>query len=412
MHGRPTSGTRDDSRTGAAPVLFFGNIWGKTEARVFGRGGGSRASDQAMSVSPLVLEMSAPELLECAGHDLRGLLSETARPRLHRGASTLALPARTLCLECRLDDSDRVDLALCLAPHTAGLTAALEKLSSAHIGNRAWSRCMDLLLLWARGEHTVLSSVPVLFTAFDLDGIDTPEMPVPCLSLCTDPSFVMRRLGMPAPRASSAFPLRLLDVCSGSLELDWITQSLRSRFQRCLDAAEAIEPRQLSLMLSRRPPALKLDLTLPVGELPRFLAATSWQGNTAALMVELQQVAPWQQRVQLNYVVTATQEPQPLEVELCCTGPDEPDEAGRAALLERLVARGLASQIKAQALLELSRRPTTFDTDGRWCARNWYVKLRFLGGRFESAKAYVGLMTRSIRTVDDAGCDARPFEAS
>lgn len=347
-----------------------------------------------MVVAPFILNASPSQLLQVGGRELDPLLSSAARARLVKGASALPLPARTLCLECRLDDDERVDLALCLATHTAGLAAALESLGHGYADDPEWQRCIRLLLSWTRGEDSALLGVPFLYTAFDL-GTDAAMMPVPCLSLCADPSFFMRRLGLPLPRAPRGFALQLLEACQSSLEAAWLTAPLRDGVQRCVEAVEDLEVRQLSLMLARRPATLKLDVTLPPGELGRFLAATSWGGSAAELASQLRQLAPWQQRVQLNHVVNAASPQAPLEVELCCTGPGEPSVDERTELLERLVANGLVRSAKAQALGALMRRPIVIDANGQWVARNWYLKLRFEAGRFRFAKAYIGLMQRS-----------------
>jgi hypothetical protein len=333
-------------------------------------------------------------------HELEALLTASARGRLLRGARLLALPARTVCLECRLDDDDRVDLALCLATHTAGLAPALETLGQKYAGDARWQRCIQLLVHWANGDDTSLTNVPFLYTAFDLSS-EAVEMPVPCLSLCADPSFFMRRLGLPAPRASRDWPALLLDACSARLELDWVTEELRQRARLCLGAVEDLEVRQLSLMLARQPATLKFDLTLPTSELPGFLSTMGWGGDAMDVASQLALLAPWQRRVQLNFVVNSTMAQAPLEIELCCTGPDEPTPDERSALLERLVASGVASPAKAQSLRQLLHRPATVDASGRWVARNWYLKLRFDGGHLDSAKAYLGLMQRGGSAARD-----------
>jgi hypothetical protein len=347
-----------------------------------------------MTTVAFLLNATPSALLKTGGSELAPLLGPAARARLLRSASSIALPARTLCLECRLDDDERVDLALCLASHTIDLAPALESLGRCYADDARWQRCVRLLLSWERAQDSALASVPFLYTAFDL-GSEARTMPVPCLSICADPSFFMRRLGLPVPRAPRGFVLRLLDACRVGLEADWLTPSLLAYVQRCLEAEVDLEVRQLSLMLSRQPVAVKLDVTVPLAELERFLLVTGWRGSAAALTSQLREIAPWQERVQLNYVVSGGHEQAPLEVELCCTGSAEPSAVERAQLLEKLVALGLVHPAKARALNELVKRPVVSDSTGRWVARNWYVKLRFEQGAFASAKAYIGLMQRS-----------------
>jgi hypothetical protein len=356
----------------------------------------SAAAVGFMHVDPFQLSATPAQLLQNAGPELDALLSPGARARLASGVADVSLPARTLCLECRLNDDDRVDLALCLATHTAGLAAALSSLGRRHLDSPQWQRCIQLLLSWAQGEDVTLAAVPFLYTAFDL-AAPVARMPVPCLSLCADPSFFMRRLGLPMPRAPHDFPLLLLDKCGAGLRAEWMTSELRRRAARCLDAVSDLEVRQLSLMLAREPVALKLDVTLPATELPSFLEATGWRGNVKGAVEQLAALAPSQKRIQLNYVVNPTSHDAPLEIELGCTGPDELSPDARQALLGKLVESGLVRAAKAGALVQMLRCPVTSTSSGDWLARNWYLKLRVEAGRVSSVKAYVGVMQRSAQ---------------
>lgn len=391
----PPDTTNDRPESEALPADTLRHIRQKTGDKVPRSPAVGRRDVRTLTMPavPFRLELSPTDLLELGGSDLAPLLSPAARARILRGISELPLPTRTLCFECRLDDDERVDLALCLATHTAGLEAALTALRGSYAEDLEWQRCLRLLLSWARSENAALAGVPFLYTAFDL-GSEAAQLPVPCLSLCADPSFFMRRVGLPIPRAPRESLIGLVDACRNCLDADWITAELCARVRGCLDAVEDLEVRQLSLMLARRPATLKLDITLPAADLPHFLVATGWRGGAAELASQLQKLAPWQRRVQLNYVVGAVPETAPLEIELCCTGSDEPTVEERGRLLEGLMTSGLVSVGKGRALGNLLKNPS-IDHNGQWVGRNWYLKLRFEAGRFRSAKAYIGLMQRS-----------------
>jgi hypothetical protein len=352
-----------------------------------------------MPTAAFILNASPGQLLEASVRDLSPLLSIDAGVRLKKAALALRLSARTLCLECRLDDDARVDLALCLATHTVGLADELQALGRDNADDPEWRRCTRLLQTWARGADSTLARVPFLYTAFDL-GASGARLPVPCLSLCVDASFFLRRVGLPAACAEPDAALQLLAACGAQLEADWLTASVRERARRCVEAVDELEVRQLSLMLARRPVSVKLDLTLPVARLEPFLTATGWQGDRSQLSRELRLLAPWQERAQLNYVVDGSPRA-PLEVELCCTGSSEPSSAERSSLLQALVSRGLARAPKAAVLAELLTRPVVTDANGLWVARNWYLKLRFEDGRFCAAKVYIGLMQRSRHSGEE-----------
>lgn len=355
-----------------------------------------------MSADLFSLSTDCANLLMGTGPELDALLAGAARARLEGAAAALALPARTICLECRLDDDERVDLALCLGARTALMVPALEALGLRHASSPGWQRCVQLLLRWAKAEEPILGAVPFLFTAFDLQSA-AATLPVPCLSLCADASFFMRRLGLPIPRSSPDGPLRLLDTCLQKLELESALAPLRERARTCLNAVEDTEIRQLSLMLARDPVTLKFDLSVPMDHLETLLSATGRSDDARELTGRLHLLAPWQRRVQLNYLIHAPQDaPPPLEVELCGTGVDEGSVEERADLLRRLTSLGLVSTSKAAALLALLEEPTITDGLGQWVTRNWYLKLRFEAARPIGAKAYIGLAQRSQNTAPTA----------
>lgn len=363
-----------------------------------------------LAEDPFVRDTPA-ELLDAAGPELRPLVAGRAMERVVAKARGLSLPAQVVCLECRLaEHDDRVDLALCLAPHAARLLPALEALARAHASNDLWRRCSELLLRWASRSEPALSAVPFLFAAFDLDG-EAPALPAPCLTLCTDPGFFIRQAGLFAPaRAPHTWPLELLDACWVSLGLGSPTLELCKRFEACSSAVFGTEVRHLSLMLGRDPMVHKLDVTVPAPELGRFLRVNGWQGNVAAVSDQLRFVAPSSRRFQINYVIEPSGASSGLEVEFCSTGSDESGVAARLALLARLGAMGLVSPAKAGALGRLS--------SGGWLARvgahriacNWYVKLRFEGDRPTAAKAYLGLIQR--RSGESAGLEALKADVS
>jgi len=355
-----------------------------------------------MSADLFSLSTSSAQILEGTGSEFDALLTSAARARLQRFAATLALPARTVCLECRLNEDERVDLALFLVARTAQLVPALETLGRSHASSPTWVRCVQMLLRWANSEEPILNGVPFLYTAFDLHSSAT-QVPVPCLSLCADASFFMRRLGLPVPRSSPDGPIQLLDSCVKNLELEDLLGPLRERARVCLNAVEDTEVRHLSLMLARDPVSLKFDITVPIEALGTFLSTSGRSEDPHELTAALRYLAPWQRRVQLNYVLHSVAEAPPaLEVELCCTGEDEGNAEQRAQLLQRLADLGLASSSKVDALLTLLASPAVTDTRGQRVARNWYLKLRFEAAKVVSAKAYVGLTQRGQGAVATA----------
>jgi len=337
--------------------------------------------------------MDPAQTFGAAGPEISHLLGGGAALRVRRALEMLALPAKVLCLEHHLGEHavGRTDLALCLAHPTPALAKALAALLKQRPSEASWQRCWQLVSQWATASEPTWAAVPFMFVAFDLPE-EVDALPVPCLSLCTDPGFFMRAVGLPPLRpAPREWPLQLLQKCCSALGAEPIWDEAQRRGEDFLTSSDALEVRQLSLMVGRRPVAFKFDVTLPRRELPRFLEANGWSCDDARDVTgQLSAVGPVRERVQLNYAVQpSAAASKALELELGCTGATDLSAEERGELLERLLRDEVVTALQARALMDLCRDPCrSFDQGAVF--RHWYLKLRLVVGQRATAKAYLG----------------------
>jgi hypothetical protein len=129
-----------------------------------------------------------------------------------------------------------------------------------------------------------------------------------------------------------------------------------------------------------------------VDSLAALLQRIDWPGPADDVVARIRALAPRQRHVQLNLVLAPGLDGR-LEVELLTSAAEASSEE-RAAVLQQLVDSGHCDPAKADALRRCSLHPVYRDPDGLIVARNWYLKVKFSGGRLAEAKAYLGLLPR------------------
>jgi hypothetical protein len=313
------------------------------------------------------------------------------------------IPAQvhTLCFECRLSaEDDRVDFAFALLPGPDAVQLGT-RLRAAHPTSEPWAAFCDFLADWSVPGSDLAYRIPFVCAAFDLAAFDAwppsaPVLPAPCVSLCVDPDFFARRLGLVPPHSPLDRDLpRLVDGWVARLVGRRMPARAGERLAACLAADPTVQPKHLSLMLPRPGVPMKLDLTVDAERIGRLLAQVGWPADPAALHQAVAAWAPSAAHVQLNLVLHPELAP-PLEVEIF-TGAAEGTGGERLRFLERLVAAGLAAPSKAALLHDIWTRPSVVVDGERAVARSWYIKLRFEGTTPRDAKAYVGMMPRQVR---------------
>lgn len=322
---------------------------------------------------------------------LAPLIDEGTRDRIIQLSRAFAVPAQTVCYEARLSDSDRrTDLALCLLPgFLSNLGQVLEQLPVQPGADQAWGRSLAFLQDWASPHSDLMTRVPFVWAAFDLDQA-AATLPVPCLGLCVDADFFARRFGARLPPPEPAQVLALADSMFQRLVGPSLPAALQARLSACLSNDQVVA-KHFSFMLGRSPATFKLDVQLPVGEVANLLRRIGWAGSPERIQARIASLMTWSGPIQLNLVL----HPElvgPLEVEFL-TIPDQASTAARMAFLDGLVAQGLASPAKAQVLRAVSSAPVV-GAQGAAIAAGWYVKVRLQGDTPVEAKTYLGLMPR------------------
>jgi hypothetical protein len=311
---------------------------------------------------------------------------------------TAQFPVRsqTVCYECRLADHDaRTDVAVCVFPGAdAEILGALAKLRREHENSAEWLRCIDFIERWLAFDDPRLRRAPFLCIAFDLEA--TCVLPVPCLSVCIDPDFFARRLGIgPTTRVAPEEVELLTAHCHRLLHETELPAAVRARLRRYLDA-DYVEAKHVSLMLSRSPAAVKVDVRLPVDALTDYLTERlDWRDAARGIHACVRTLLPEQRHVQLNLPLHQ-ERVHPLEVEFLA-GPIEVEREARCEFLSRLVTAGLCTESKAAVLERATLAPLSYSSDGTPVARAWYAKVRFAGETPVDAKAYIGVMPRTPR---------------
>ena len=342
-----------------------------------------------------LFEALPARVLDAVDHSrLRALIDHDAQARCLAVVREIDVPVHTVGYECRLAPGDaRVDVGIGLvAMRPASADSALGRLGRRRGGDPAWQRCLAFLADWSRPCPELVPAIPFVCVAFDRPG-DPAALPAPAISLCVDPDFFARRLGLPTPPPASADEIAALAArCHQRLRGEPLPAACRRLIESCVrDGAIA---RHISLMVSRTPATFKLDVRLPIDAVAPLLQRIGWPGSVPDAVAGIRAVMPWRGHVQLNLVLHPALGSR-LEVELL-TDRGEASAGDRSRLLDALVAAGHCDPAKAAALCDASARPVS-DGGGAIVARGWYVKVRLDGGRIAEAKAYLGLMSRVLR---------------
>jgi len=324
--------------------------------------------------------------------------------RLQRFAEGFPARTQTLCLECRLGaDANRSDLAFNLFPGVA-VAPLLEVLRRTHAECEVWTRVSDFLDAWGVTSSSWAWRIPFVCVAFDIAGGVRPLL-APCLSLCIDPNFFIKRMGFPLrAQPTPSEQVELARDCFARVTGQVLQAAVADRIARCLSAPVAVEAKHLSFMLPRAGVPVKLDVRLRTHALAAFLEYIEWPAPWHRLECAVRALLPWDGTLQLNLPMqNPTQDPSqmPLEVEVFADSADGSVEQ-RFWLLAKLVETGLCDRGKAGVLHELWSSPSFSDSEGRLLGTSWYLKLRFSGSTPADAKAYLGFMPRMLQRRERA----------
>jgi hypothetical protein len=301
----------------------------------------------------------------------------------------------TQYVECRLAGARRqVDYLCALHRRAAGpFREALTTYATAHAvaQDSVWETLFRLLRQWGEGNSPINATAPGIWLEFDEVARASPHPTTPsiCVGLVAGYSFDQ-------PFNPAAFDR---DLYAASSALRAVSVDPSEPVQSDLSACFADLPSSgrwvhLSIMLGRRPSAIKLYGVMNRGALLPYLHKIGWAGDDAAiatLVAEAYGPDLVGDEVFLDLNLHNFRDEASCSIGLAVSqqhvvrGPDR--DPLRTRILERWVSLGLADQGRAQRILEgLRGRADVFRTDGRFLD----LKLVWQAGQGAIGKAYLG----------------------
>jgi hypothetical protein len=327
--------------------------------------------------------------------DVDDLITPRAYSRLLELENWLPEALPSYYLECRLaPESDQVDLMGCVHAWDGGRAelqsrlAHNERLKSHPIWRSIWKLCRK----WSSSGSSLHQMIPHLWLSFDIDERSFTD-PAPCLLLCLDQS---RFVGSNAHGSSmlSAQKLGLLNDDIFELVLGRRPTGIeKGSLESCRDALLSGEQlAHMSMMLTRRPIARKIDISMQASGVLPYLARIDWPGSILGLEKLMSHYCPEFEKVGFQLVVgdspAAT-----IELELHFDYSSQ-SQSRYKRLVEKMSYSGICTKEKKTALLrwpgQFSVRLPGEQWHTRW--RTWTdVKITLTRGGDFSAKAYLGL---------------------
>jgi hypothetical protein len=279
-------------------------------------------------------------------------------------------------LESRLRKGEpRVDFMACVA-RLRGIPGSVPSLrppsmAAAHHVLDAWGDAGNLV-----------AKAPLIWLEWDVvDGVVNATL----VSVCVDPGF-LHEDETPVDRVLQR------TLAKASIDLLVEDRELARRFVAGIDACVESLPDGVGLLHvaplhTRGLPTCRLTLGMRPPQLLAWLERMRWPGDFATVVDWLPSVVPPWQRVFVQVETDGRLGPY-LGLETRPTSPGFPERKHRAALLARLVERGLADEDKARALLGWPGAITE-PASNSILERTMYAKLVIAAGGIE-AKAYTG----------------------
>ncbi|MDI1431445.1 hypothetical protein [Polyangium sorediatum] len=335
-----------------------------------------------MIVAPdATLDLVAPLVPEA-------LLVPAARRALHAVTRGLPKAASGIALECRLDESTRVDFLMYLLARADGHRALLRDAPAR--GTPAWRGILDFCREWAASTSLLHAEVPALWLEFDVKGEPSaapPPLPFPCIE---------RHINDEQPpeeqdERGRAVRLDLLDRATSLLlghPLPCATFDTAVRVIKRLPRRGRVL--HVAPLDSRGLDALRLVTTIPRDELPAYLDQIEWPGDRAQLDSLLAALVPEATQLGFHLDVSAGVLPT-LGLELHHL----PGDPRWRPLLDDLVARGACTPAKHDALLEFppfARLALPSHRIASPVSTTLGIKLVLAPGEPLAAKAYLGFV--------------------
>lgn len=295
-------------------------------------------------------------------------------------------------VECRLGAiATSVDFAACVIAASGGREIfASTGWPQILRDDPLWSRVYDLFKDWANPTSLLYNQIPLVWLGFDNVDKIMPPVPLPCLSLCLDPDYLISN---PSPKQSDIrLYQQITEISFERLLGHPLPPQTRYNLANCFNLLPpGGQICYISVMLARHPPALKLNGLIPKDKLLDYLTHLGWTGSIIELEEILTLYCGFLDQIRFDLTIGATISPR-LGFEFFSKG-SPISHAQQQLLLNQLIAEGLCTPEKGQALLAWSgfsselfnrhSRPTRL-------SRSWYIKIVYQPGHPLEAKGYLG----------------------
>lgn len=335
---------------------------------------------------------SLRETLQCVAPYLPPAL---VSPRAFEGCWPLSdrLPAVTSFhyLECRLGGGhERVDFLVCVTTEDGGREVLARTFGHAPGATVAWDQLHAFCSRWVDPSSCLHEETPLIW--LELDAVQRDSVAAsPSIHYCVHSDLTRSGralvLGSAKPSAS-----RYEELWNEGLSVLLPPSRVRPSIEllhRCLDGLrDCGRMDHVSVMLGRSPATVKMTATILPRHLPGFLSRIDWPGSTDGLERLFGDVNVPPEAIQFD-VDFGTEVIPSVGIGIF----DDPVDASRQELLDRLVGLGLCTHSKRDALLPWPGSECHVFEGHRWPARinrRLDVKLVYRSPGSVTAKAYLG----------------------
>jgi hypothetical protein len=299
--------------------------------------------------------------------------------------------------ECRLGAAaSQVDFSTCILARDGGRERLLDHNLACQANDsrtdHGWRGINAFVRDWADPHGLLYRRLPLVWLEFDAVNEPLPDLPLPGVNLCVEPTYLERRPCTQEHAVANRPDLLSIEFALegllGQPLSDVVQENLRNAFTHLPGGGQIF---YLSAMLPREPATVKVNGIIPTDQLLPYLAAIGWRGSTDEVQHLLETFCPAPAWVRFDLTVGPVLSPR-LGIEFFSKGLPQ-STAMRHRLLDQLVTMGICTDDKRGALLTwagCSRERYSGQPRPMGLYRSWYIKVVYNTGCPLEAKAYLG----------------------